>query len=391
MLMVCFAQQTLRWRSLTCFSCETDLGSFRLFSYLRHVCLIPGSFKSQPPSQPPTNTPQVLLLGSHILTGTIAWIRITDSTTTCALIFAVVSAIILFGCAIPPSFHEFSWLGYIDFVSIIVAILATMIATGIDASHLSNGGLNSVDWSLWPPDDISFSSAFLSVTNIVFAYSFAICQFSFMDELHTVTDFPKAIYSLGIIEIIIYTLTGAIIYAFVGNDVQSPALLSAGFTMSRIVFGLALPVIFISGSINSTVAARYIVKTYFREGSDIYYTTGRAGWAMWLFILIVQTVLAFVIAEAIPFFGDLLGIISALFSSGFSFYFPALFWFLLVKEGSWRASWRNIGLSLLNGLCFLVGLVVLGAGTYASVQDIVNNYSRGTVRSPFTCDSRSYL
>lgn len=198
-----------------------------------------------------------------------------------------------------------------------------MIATGIRA-HQEVGGLSAVNWSLWPPADISFSSAFLSVTNIVFAYSFAICQFSFMDELHTVTDFPKAIYSLGTIEIVIYTLTGAIIYAFVGNDVQSPALLSAGFIMSRIVFGLALPVIFISGSINSTVSARYIVKTLFRKGSDIYLTTGRTGWAIWLLILAVQTIFAFVIANAIPFFGDLLGIISALFSSGFSFYFPAL-------------------------------------------------------------------
>jgi len=257
------------------------------------------------------------------LTGTIAWIRITDATGVCALVFSVVATIILFACAIPPSFHDFAILGYIDFVSIIVAIGVTMIATGIRA-HQEVGGLSAVNWSLWPPADISFSSAFLSVTNIVFAYSFAICQFSFMDELHTVTDFPKAIYSLGTIEIVIYTLTGAIIYAFVGNDVQSPALLSAGFIMSRIVFGLALPVIFISGSINSTVSARYIVKTLFRKGSDIYLTTGRTGWAIWLLILAVQTIFAFVIANAIPFFGDLLGIISALFSSGFSFYFPAL-------------------------------------------------------------------
>lgn len=197
-----------------------------------------------------------------------------------------------------------------------------MIATGIRA-HQAVGGLNGVNWSLWPPADISFSSAFLSVTNIVFAYSFAICQFSFMDELHTPTDFPKAIYWLGSIEIFIYTLTGAIIYAFVGNEVQSPAILSAGFTMSRIIFGLALPVIFISGSINSTVSARYIVQTVFPEGSDIYYTTGKSGWAIWLLILVIQTVIAFVVAEAIPFFSDLLGIISALFSSGFSFYFPA--------------------------------------------------------------------
>lgn len=79
-------------------------------------------------------------------------------------------------------------------------------------------------------------------------------------------------------------------------------------------------------------------------------------------------VIAWVIAEAIPFFSDLLGIISALFSSGFSYYFPALFWFLLIKEGPWYRGWHNICLSIVNGLAFVVGIGVLGMGTYASVQ-----------------------
>ena len=41
------------------------------------------------------------------LTGTIAFIRIVDKTTLCALIWTVVSAILLFVLALPPSFAEF--------------------------------------------------------------------------------------------------------------------------------------------------------------------------------------------------------------------------------------------------------------------------------------------
>lgn len=93
-----------------------------------------------------------------------------------------------------------------------------------------------------------------------------------------------------------------------------------------------------------------------------------AGWAAWLSVLAVMIVIAWVIAEAIPFFSDLLGIISSLFSSGFSYYFPALFWFQLIKEGPWYRGWHNISLSILNALCFVVGIGVLGMGTYASVQ-----------------------
>ncbi|KAG8629861.1 hypothetical protein KVT40_001480 [Elsinoe batatas] len=329
----------------------------------------------------------VLLVGSHTLTGTIALVRIVGRLDLCALIWGVVSAVLLFLLAIPPTFAEFAWLGYVDFVSIIAAILITIIATGIEGAS-TPGGLSSIPWSAWPPEDVSFSSAFLAVTNIVFAYSFAVCQFSFMSELHTPKDYVKSIWALGLIEIFIYTVTGGLIYAFVGPDVASPALLSAGSTVSRIAFGVALPVIFISGSINSTVVNRFIIDRIFKN-SQIRLTSTPAGWAVWLVLLAVITVIAFVIAEAIPFFSALLGIISSLFISGFTFYFPALFWFQLIKEGKWNEK-RNICLSLLNALCLVIGIVVLVGGTYASVTDIIEQYQKGDVRGAFTCSSAAY-
>jgi len=330
----------------------------------------------------------LLIVGSHVLTGTIAWIRIVSEPGVCALVWAVISAILLFVLAIPPTFSEFAILGYIDFVSIVIAIILTIVATGIEASR-APGGISSADWSVWPPPDISFSSAFLSVTNIVFAYSFAVCQFSFMSELHTPTDYVKSIWALGLIEIFIYTGTGALIYAFVGNSVQSPALLSAGTVISRVAFGIALPVIFISGSINATVIGRYIMDRAFKN-SPIRFIHSKAGWTVWIVILVIQVVLAWVIAEAIPFFSDLLGIISSLFISGFTFYFPALFWFLLIKEGKWYQGWKNITLSIINAICFLIGIGILGCGTYASITDIMDQYSKGSVRGAFSCDQSSY-
>lgn len=330
----------------------------------------------------------VLLVGGHTLTGTIAWIRIVNDNTVCALVWGVISAIILFVLALPPSFAEFAILGYIDFASIIIAIGICIIATGVEAGKQA-GGLSAVDWSVWPPPDVSFYEAFLSVTNIIFAYSFAVCQFSFMSEMHTPKDYVKSIWALGLMEIFIYTVTGALVYAFVGNSVASPALLSSGFTVSRVAFGIALPVIFISGSINTTVVCRYMIGRAFKN-SPIKYTNTFAGWVVWVSACAIVTVIAWVIAEAVPFFNDLLGIISSLFISGFTFYFPALFWFILIKEGKWNQGWKNISLSILNGIIFVMGLAILGCGTYASVQDIMNEYTSGSVGKPFSCDSANY-
>lgn len=330
----------------------------------------------------------VLLVGGHTLTGTIAWVRITNNTTLCAIIWTVISAIILFVLALPPSFAEFAILGYIDFASIILAIGICIIATGVEAAK-SQGGLSGVDWSVWPPPGVTFYEAFLSCTNIIFAYSFAVCQFSFMSEMHTPKDYVKSIWALGLIEIFIYTITGALIYAFVGKDVKSPALLSSGFTVSRIAFGIALPVIFISGSINTTVVCRYMISRAFKN-SPIKYTNTFMGWVVWISACAIVTVIAWIIAEAVPFFNDLLGLISSLFISGFSFYFPALFWFVLLKEGSWRKGWKNISLSIVNGIIFIMGIVILGCGAYASIQDIMDKYASGKVGSPFSCDASNY-
>ncbi|KAM0699340.1 hypothetical protein Q7P36_001387 [Cladosporium allicinum] len=329
-----------------------------------------------------------LLVGSHTLSGTIAFIRIVGDTSLCALVWAVISAIILFLLALPPSFAEFAILGYIDFVSIIAAIGITVIATGVTASQ-QDGGLAAVEWSAWPPEDISLKSAFLSTTNIVLAYSFAVSQFSFMSEMHTPKDYIKSIWSLGLMEIFIYTLTGALLYAFVGPTVRSPALLSSTPTISRIAFGVALPVIFISGSISSTVVGRYVLTRAFPD-SPIQYVNTRAGWLAWIILIGAITVVSFIIAEAVPFFNALLGLISSLFISGFTFYFPSLFWFLLLKEGKWNATRWNVVLTVVNVGVGVIGLLILGLGTWASVQEIVDQYASGEVSGSFTCDSGAY-
>ncbi|GAB1193442.1 hypothetical protein APSETT444_002658 [Aspergillus pseudonomiae] len=307
----------------------------------------------------------VFLTGSNCLTGTIAWRHITDSNNVCSVVFSIVSAVILLLLSIPSSFADMAWLGYIDFVSIVAAIGITIIATGIQGTQ---SGLSKVDWSALPQGDPSFSDAFIAISNIVFAYTFASCLFSFMDEMHTPKDFTKSIWTLGILQIVIYTVTGATIYAFVGQEVQSPALLSAGSLVSKVAFGIALPVIFISGAIGTIVAGRLIHGRIY-ENSVTRYVNTTKGWITWLALITVLTILAWVIAEAVPFFDDLLSITSALFTSGFSFYLPPVMWFFLLRKGSW-CSRENLLLSIVNLFVFIFGLVVLVGGLYSSIQDI---------------------
>lgn len=217
-----------------------------------------------------------LTIGSHCLTGKIA-ISVISNSTICGLWFGLISAVILFLLAIPPSFTELAILGYIDFTSIILAIGITMIVTGVSPDI----GDGEATWSAWPKPGLTLSEAVTAVNNIVFAYGFAMAQPSFMAELHTPESYINAIWVLGSIEILVYTLTGAIIYSSVGMDVQSPALLSAGPLWSKVAFGVALPVIFISGALNTTAICRYMHDRWYKN-SVVRYVNTPKGWSTWL-------------------------------------------------------------------------------------------------------------
>ncbi|KAJ5675769.1 hypothetical protein N7462_008666 [Penicillium macrosclerotiorum] len=324
----------------------------------------------------------IFVIGSHCLTGAIAFETITQSGS-CSLIFSIASAAILMLLAIPPSFAEIAILGYVDFASIILAIGVTMIATGIQNT---NGSFdNIVPWSAWPKPGLTFSAAIVATNNIVFAYSFAGCLPSFMEDMHTPSDYIKTLWWLGGIQIIIYTLTGSIIYAFVGQDVQSPALLSAGPLISRVVFGIALPVIFISGSINTTVVCRYMHGKFYQDSIVRLVNTAK-GWTTWLGLVFLVTVLAWIIAEAIPIFSELLSIISSLFVSGLSFYLPPVMWYMLLREGAWYEQ-HNLKPAIYNAIVFLVGMIIFGCGTYASIVELIDKFESGSISKPFTCSS----
>lgn len=330
----------------------------------------------------------ILIVGSHALTGTMALNRIIGKPEYCALYWSGISGLILLVLALPPTFKGFAKLGYIDTASILAAIVLVIISTGIDA-HNAPGGLSSIEWSIWSPPDMDFYKIFLAVSNIIFAYSFTVCQYTVMAEMRAPKDYKKSIWSISLIEIFIYTITGALIYRFVGKDVESPALLSANSKISRIAFGIALPVIYISGSINSTVMAKYIMNRTVKN-SSIRMVKSRSGWVVWVSLIAAATAIAWVIAEAVPIFDALLGLTSSLLISGFSFYFPALFWFFLLMEGKWYQGW-NLFLSIANAFIFLIGVTVFAAGTYASVKEIIAQYAAGTVRAPFTCSAEAYM
>ena len=150
-----------------------------------------------------------------------------------------------------------------------------------------------------------------------------------------------------------YLIVAIVTYRYAGADVASPALGSTSPLLRKIAYGIAIPTIVIAGVINGHVAAKYIYVRLFR-GTDKMSQRTWGSFGIWASIVLVLWIVAWIIAEAIPVFNDLLGLISSLFASWFTYGLSGVFW-LYLNRGRWFNSKRKVVLTVVNFLIFCLG------------------------------------
>lgn len=97
----------------------------------------------------------------------------------------------------------------------------------------------SSDWKL--VGDPSFTDAISSIGSIVFAYAGTPAFFSIVAEMRDPRQYTKALVVCQSTITVVYIVIGIVVYYFCGSYVASPALGSAGVTMKKVCYGLALP------------------------------------------------------------------------------------------------------------------------------------------------------
>jgi hypothetical protein len=123
---------------------------------------------------------------------------------------------------------------------------------------------------------------------------------------------------------------------------------------------------------------------------------------------VVTWIAAFLIAEVIPFFSSrrialyplswvlLIGAVLSLMSSLFDCFFGFIFWgiaYFRMREADRlkgikpRSRFGDAFQVALNGFIILIGLFFLTAGTYVSVQSIIDEFAAGAVKGVFSCAS----
>lgn len=124
-------------------------------------------------------------------------------------------------------------------------------------------------------------------------------------------DFPKSLCMQQGFEILLYTVSAAVIYRYAGAGVASPALGSTGPILRKVAYGIAIPTIVISGVVLGHVAIKNVYVRVFR-GTNTMHTRSFRSIGAWVGITLAFWILSWIIAEAIPVFSDLLSLVVSL-------------------------------------------------------------------------------
>ncbi|ODV78417.1 uncharacterized protein CANTADRAFT_6809 [Suhomyces tanzawaensis NRRL Y-17324] len=345
-----------------------------------------------------------LIQALHVLVGAKYFNTISDNTTICSIVFGVVTMIICFLFSLPRTFSHMSGVAYFSAITMFIAVILSMIFAGIQDHPAGYAKLQKpVHYTVWPAPDATYVQIMSAVLNIVYTFVGQITYPSFISQMKQPKDFKKALYIVTVCELITFALAGSIVYVYVGNAyITAPAFGSLDGNYKKIAFSFALPTVLFLGSLYGNVSSQFLFLKIFQKGSKHRNEHTVKGWLVWAGLNFLLWALAFIIAEVIPFFSDLLGLMSSLFDCWFGFIFWAVAYFKLKKlhytknEGIADISlfevfkreglWTKIQL-LFCGLLIIIGLYILGPGLYATIKSIVISYEDDVYGKAFSCVS----
>ncbi|KAI1464543.1 transmembrane amino acid transporter protein-domain-containing protein [Daldinia caldariorum] len=314
--------------------------------------------------------------GSQILAGQLALTVLSDAKL-CATAFSGIFTVAVAICSFPRVLHDLSLVWIIGGISIISAGIVAMVGAG--AVPVDPGNIVIARSS-------DFTSAFISLTNPVFAYAGHFVFFIFISEMRNPKDAMKAAWTLQIVATSFYIAFAVVTYWYIGKGVSSPSLLSLSTLWSKISFGLAIPNFFIAGSLNLHTAAKLVFVRLFRQSRHIHSHTF-TGWGVWTLLVLLVNTVAFLFAVGIPIFNYLVGIAASMFAAWYAYGLAGAFWLhdTYHYRGGYSGWFKRPIMFTLNIFTVLAGGFICIGGLYATIYSLREAANAGELPPPFQC------
>ncbi|KAF9775051.1 hypothetical protein IL306_006876 [Fusarium sp. DS 682] len=330
--------------------------------------------------------------GREFLGISFALFTIFASASGILATFVAVAAIIVFLCASIRTLGRISWLAWVGVISLMAAVYVVTIAVSIQDRPSAAPKTNLEDE--WKSDyklynKPSFTEAMSAISTIVFAYAGTPLFFPIAAEMRDPHHYTKAMLLCQSVATGTYIIIGTIIYYYCGSYVASPALGSAGKTIKQVAYGLALPGLIVGATINAHVTGKYAFVRILRGSKHLTANT-ITHWATWLGLTFATSLLAYIIASAIPVFGSLVSLVGALLGTLQTFQPYGCFWLYdNWSAGKQERSVKWILMAVWSSFVILSGMFLMIAGTYGSVIGVIDSYKASGGSAAFSCADNS--
>ncbi|CAI6069447.1 unnamed protein product [Clonostachys chloroleuca] len=308
---------------------------------------------------------------------------------TCTAVFVAVAAIIGLCLASVRTLGRISWIAWVGLASILSSIFIVTVAVGIQdrPSAAPQEGHWRSDYKII--NHPSFTEAATALSSLVFAYAGTPAFFPIAAEMRDPRLYTRALVICQVGVTATYLTIGCVVYYFCGSYVASPALGSAGPLMKKICYGLALPGLAATTTIVIHLPSKYIFLRLMR-GSKHLISNSLIHWGTWLGCTFGTTVIAYIVASAIPVFGDLVSLIGALLGTLMSFQPMGCMWLYdnwskdkQDRTAKWYVMVCWSSFVILSGTFLMIG------GTYGSVVSIINSYKASGGSAAWSCADNS--
>ena len=184
-----------------------------------------------------------------------------------------------------------------------------------------------------------------SLSSIVFTFQGQSIFMELMSEMKNPKEFPKSCNVAYMVMGVIYTIITIVAYGVAGENVARflPDGISPGVAKTTVGVLVAFHII-VAYVIAIQPFHVWVHSTVFPE---TLYVSSNKGKIHWLTITVGYIIVAWVLANIIPFFEDLQGLIGALLGAPIVFGWPSLYYLLANRRengASWLETFRSIGL-----------------------------------------------
>ncbi|KAI7778975.1 hypothetical protein LA080_001492 [Diaporthe eres] len=328
------------------------------------------------------------IAGSGMLSVSIG-LNAVSSHATCTAVFVVVGAIVGFLFASIRTLGKMSWLAWVGVGTIITSIFILAVAVGVQERPAAapQEGVWVSDFKITNTPD--FAGAVSAVSSLIFAFGGIPAYFNIQAEMKDPRLYTRSLILCQSTVSAVYITIGIVVYYYCGSYVASPALGSAGHTMKKVCYGVALPGLFVSTILTTHLPAKYIFMRVLR-GSRHLTTNTVTHWGTWIGCTLGTTVVAYVIASGIPVFDGLVSLVGALLGTLMSFQPMGCMW--LYDNWSQGKAERSVRWILMVGVSVFVitsGTFLMIAGTYGSAVGIANSYKETGGSAAWSCADNS--